>query len=179
MISTSFTFCTQTSENNSPEITNANQIKPLYTNRVIRFFSNQTWQDTLSIDVNGESIITGEVFLNITNYKGEPIYKTVFPARKLLNHEGLIIPDRDELEIKKRIDNFFSPTFFNQVSIMNNDSLSIPDSSMAIWKTIQSDPTAIYFSYSVNNDTVNRIAYSKILQKTIAISGRKIKTNGP
>jgi hypothetical protein len=62
MISTSFTFCTQTNEGNSPKTTNTNQIKPLYTNRVIRFFSNQTWRDTLSVDVNGESIITGEAF---------------------------------------------------------------------------------------------------------------------
>ncbi|QHV94041.1 hypothetical protein [Spirosoma endbachense] len=178
MISTNFTFCTQTNESNSPEITNANQIKPLYTNRVARFFSNQTWRDTLSVDVNGESIITGEVFLKITNYKGKLIYKTSFPTRELLNHEGLIIPDKDELEIKKRIDSFFAPTFFSQAVVVHNDSLSIPDSSITIWKTIQADPTAIYFSYSVNKNTINRIVYSKILQKIVAISGRKIETNG-
>jgi hypothetical protein len=96
----------------------------------------------------------------------------------LLNHEGQIIPDKDELEIKQRIDNFFAPKFFSQSVVVHNDSLNIPDSSMTIWKTIQADPTAIYFSYSVNNDTLNRIAYSKILQKAIGIGGRKVEANG-
>ena len=85
--------CSQMNKDTPTETTQTKAIKPLYASRVVRRFSDERQKDTLSVTVNGESILTGEVYLQIINYRGRLIYRDAFPASVLLNHTGLIRPE--------------------------------------------------------------------------------------
>ena len=161
--------CSQMNKDAPTEMTQNKAIEPLYANRVVRRFSDERQKDTLSVAVNGESILTGEVDLQITNHEGRLIYRDAFPANVLLNHTGLIRPEQDEKAVKKRIDDFFDTAHFTPPMVVNSGSLNTADSGKTAWKGIQVDPTTICFSYRAGRRGLSQIAYSKDLQKVIAL----------
>ena len=169
LLSTILVACSQGSTDESSEATWTNDVKPLWASSATRHFSDENQKDTFNVAVNGESIITGEVDLQITNYEGKRIFSTTFPANALLNHDGLISPKQDEKTIKNRIDVFFKAMHFVSPVAAKADLSTMPDSTKATWRTIEADSTAIYFSYPDGKGSVSQIAYSKKLQKVIQL----------
>jgi hypothetical protein len=94
--------------------------------------------------VNGESLLTGEAFMQIASFSGKIIYSTTFPVRALLNHQQQISPERDEKEVKKQIDEFFAPTHFSQEG-----------------------SGIISYTFSSQQNSLTRIAYSPDLKKVV------------
>lgn len=168
LLSMTLVACFQSSTDESSEAaTRTNGVKPLYANSATRHFSDEEQKDTFNAAVNGESIITGEVDLRITNHEGKSIFSTTFPASALLNHDGPINPEKDEMTIKNRIDHFFEKTHFVAPVAAKPDLSTVPNSGKAAWQTIETDPTAIYFSYQSSKGSISQIAYSKRLQKVV------------
>ena len=169
LLSAAFVACSQNNTHRLSETTGTNSVKPLYANSVTRHFSNESQKDTLNVAVNGESLITGEVYLQIINPHGNSIFSTTFPASALLNHSGLINPKQDEKTIKNRIDDFFQETHFvRPVSVKLNLS-TVADSTKKAWWVIQADPTTICFSYQNSRGNTSQIAYSKALRKVVQL----------
>lgn len=169
LLSTTFVACSQGSTDESSEATRTNGVKPLWASSATRHFSAENHKDTFDVTVNGESIITGEVDLRITNQEGRRIFSTTFPASALLNHDGPINPKQDEEAIKNRIDHFFEATHFVSPVAAKPDLSTMPNSAEAAWRTIEADPTAVCFSYQSSKGSVSQIAYSKKLQKVIQL----------
>lgn len=169
LLSTTLVACSQGSTDESSEARRTNGVKPLWASSATRHFSAENHKDTFDVTVNGESIITGEVYLQITNHEGRRIFSTTFPASALLNHDGPINPKQDEEAIKNRIDHFFEATHFDTPVAAKPDLSIVPDSTKAAWQTTQTDPAAIYFSYQSSKGSVNQIAYSKALRKVVQL----------
>ena len=169
LLSTTLASCSKVSTDGSSEATRTSSVKPLYANSVTRHFSNEEQKDTFNVAVNGESIITGEVDLRITNYEGKRIFSTIFPARALLDHDGLINPKKDEKIIKNRIDHFFETTQFDTPIAAKPDSSKNNDSTEAVRRMMALDPKSICFSYKSTKDSVSQIVYSKRLQKVVVL----------
>lgn len=162
-VSIVFLACSPTHTDTSSLADQATIVKPLYANRIIRSFSNDSRQDTLSVSVNGESILTGNINLKIVDYKGNLLYASTFPTQALLVHEGLIKPKEDEQAIKSRIDNFFKPEHFTTLSQAN-------DSVRMAWDSVQVDPTSVRFSFPVSKDSLRQVAYSKSGKRAVLIT---------
>ena len=167
LLSVTFVTCSQSSTDRSSKAIGTTSVKPLYANSVTRHFSSKYQKDSMSVSVNGESIITGEVFLQITNHEGKRIFTATFPANALLSHDGLINPKRDEKIIKDGIDSFFRETRSVTPVAPKPDLAIMADSTKAAWKTIQTDPVAVCFSYQDSKGGISQIAYSKSLQKVV------------
>lgn len=151
----------------------ANQIKtglPLYANRVVQHFSDVSKNDTLHVTVNGESLLTGTVYLKITDSAGRVIYRDGFPSIELINHKGLIDPGKDEEHIRNRIDAFFDSTHFSDAGGAFSEQVTLPDSVKMAWEAAKSDSKTTFFSYRFNKDSSKRIVYSKSLGRVIAIT---------
>ncbi len=138
--------CDRNRTNTVSESLVAYPIKPLYGSSVVRPFSSLSRQDTFRVVVNGESLLTGEAYMQIVSYSGKIVYSTTFPVRALLNHHQQINPKRDEKEVKKQIDEFFAPKHF-----------------------IQEDSGVISYSYLSQQDSLTRIAYSPDLRKVVEL----------
>lgn len=164
--------CSQTTTETSQPATQTSATKPLYATSTVRFFSDERRQDTLRVTVNGESILTGEVHLQITDYEGKLLYSTMFPARVLINHEGLINPAQDEQAVKNRIDHFFDSHYFTTPVMASTDSSNTTDPAEMARKNSQTDLTTICFSYQGDQGVLNRIAYSKRLRKVVRVISR-------
>ena len=169
LLSAAFVACSQNNTHRLSETTGTNSVKPLYANSVTRHFSNESQKDTLNVAVNGESLITGEVYLQITNPEGKSIFSTTFPASALLNHSGLINPKQDEKTIKNRIDDFFQETHFVTTVAAKPNLSTMTDSTKAAWQTVLTDPAAVCFSYQGSKGNTSQIAYSKALRKVVQL----------
>ncbi|GAB3747154.1 hypothetical protein GCM10028817_04140 [Spirosoma pomorum] len=142
---------------------------PLYINTAVRPFSDAKLADTMTVSLNGESILTGEVYLQIKNHTGKDIYSTMFPASNLVTHDGPVNPDQDEEMVTKRLRAFFRDEHFAPASAVALTSSSTPDSLKTAWKTVQADSGVVCFSYPASGTSENRIAYAKSLGKVIKV----------
>jgi hypothetical protein len=155
--------------NNSKKAADAPTGAPLYINTAVRPFSDAKLADTLTVSINGESILTGQVFLRIRNHTGKDIYTATFPASDLVTHEGTIEPTQDEEIVTKRMNTFFRDEHFSPAAAVSPTSPATPDSLKTAWKTIQTDSSAVSFAYPAGGTSENRIAYSKSLGKVIRV----------
>lgn len=151
------------------EISEIGTLQPWYSNRAVRNFSDEIDKDTLQVTINGETLITGQVYLKITNHKGNVIFWDSFPVTGLIEHEGLIEPETDEKRIKAQLDNFFDLDRFVISSRLIYNRLNVPDSTKSAWEVIQADPKSVYFSYRSSQKGVSEIAYSKGLKKVLSL----------
>jgi hypothetical protein len=158
-----FLACSPTHTDTSSSVDQAKAVIPLYATRVVRTFSDTARQDTLSVCVNGESILTGRPNLRIVDYQGKLLYASTFPTQALLDREGIIKPEEDEQVIKNRIDNFFEPEHFAVLSQAN-------DSMKMAWKGVPVDPAAVCFSFPVSKNSLRQVAYSKSRQKVVQVT---------
>lgn len=141
---------------------------PLYINTAVRPFSDAKLADTMTVSLNGESLLTGQVYLQIRNHTGKDIYTATFPANDLVAHEGPVNPNEDEEMVTKRLRAFFRDVNFTTASAIPPVSPTTPDSLKTAWKTVQADSGAVCFSYPAGK-SANRIAYSKSLGKVIKV----------
>lgn len=163
-MSVAFLACSPTNTDMASSTAETTAVEPLYATHVVRPFSDKARPDTLSVSINGESILTGRTSLRIVDSNGKLIYTSTFPTQALLDHEGLIKPKEDEQTIKTRIDNFFKPEHFTT-------PFQASDSIKMAWKGVRVDPDAICFSYPVSKDSLRLIAYSKSGQKVVQVTG--------
>jgi hypothetical protein len=148
---------------------------PLYINTAVRPFSDAKLADTLTVSINGESILTGEVFLRIRNHTGKDIYTATFPASDLVTHEGAIEPTQDEEIVTKSMNTFFRGEHFSPAAAVSPELPATPDSLKTAWKTIQADSSVVSFAYPAGGTLENRIAYSKSLRKVIRVETKAVK----
>lgn len=153
-------------------LTSLNFQKPesIYQNIVHRPFSDPILNDTFSIKIVGNSILSGSVIISITNHKGMEIFNENYPASYLIGY-GLIekqstIKIKEEY-IKKRVDEFFINDKFFSPAISNDEQFDQDYSESEPWDDIKSDSTAIGFYYLIGEEAGCRIAYSKEEKKVL------------
>lgn len=170
-----FAGCSETNRSKTDQLTASDStsqapvVKPLYANRAVHPFSSADKPDTFQIAIRGESIITGQVYFQITNPAGQRIYAVDFPATYLLDYgfSESITPQKEEQYIKQRIDAYFKPANFSQPAIPAGNSFEADYSDKSIWQAIKADPSAIGFSYLIGKEDGRQIAYSKTLKKVV------------
>lgn len=145
---------------------------PLYTDRAVRFFSDEKYRDTLSVTANGETLITGQVYLKLVQHTGKVIFRDSFPATDLISHDGPIDPEKDKTQIRTRLDSFFASTHFFRPANAFSQQVTLPDSIRAVWKAVEADPKATYFLYPARKNTLTGIAYSKSSRRVITSTGQ-------
>jgi hypothetical protein len=166
------TSCSHVEERQS-EISKAAMIPPLYTNSVAHQLSDKPYSDTLQVTINGETILTGKVYLKITDHTGGTLFWDSFPATALIDHEGLINPENDEKHIRNQLNNFFDLDHFSTSSKLMTELSTLPDSTRRVWKAIQGDPKRVYFSYRSSKSGISEVAYSKDLKKVVSLKDYK------
>ncbi|QKZ15347.1 hypothetical protein [Spirosoma sp. KUDC1026] len=142
---------------------------PLYINTAVRPFSDAKLADTMTVSLNGESILTGQVYLQIRNHTGKDIYTATFPASNLVTHAGPVDPSQDEEVVTKQLRAFFRDEHFSSATAVPLTSSTLPDSLKTAWKAVQADSGAVCFSYPAGGTSENRIAYAKRLGKVINV----------
>jgi hypothetical protein len=144
----------------------------LYSNRAVRLFSDSINKDTVQVTVNGESLLTGQVYLNVISNTGKNIYWDRFPVTELIGHDGPIDPGKDEEQVRSQLNHFFASSRFSRPGSPDANQLVIPDSARTAWKSIESDPKATIFLYPARTNSLTGIAYSQRLKKVIASTGQ-------
>lgn len=156
----------------SAETTSTSNAALLYSNRAVRPFSDEMNKDTMQVTVNGESLLTGQVYLKVVSHTGKVMYWDRFPVTELIEHDGPIDPGKDEEQVRDQLNHFFASTHFAHPRTGDTDQLTVPDSARSTWAFIERDPKATVFSYRVRKNSLTGIAYSQQLKKVVASTGQ-------
>ncbi|MFC4231086.1 hypothetical protein ACFOW1_04245 [Parasediminibacterium paludis] len=131
-------------------------------------FSNVNTLDSFTLTLSGKSIREGMLTFKILDVNGNEIHKEVFYAFDLLFDEGDIIPHNKHADtIIARMKVFFTKDRFIQPAIELIPQYNEDQSNKENWDDINSDKTAIGFTYNYGYEGTYGIAYSKKKQKTI------------
>ncbi len=138
--------------------------------RVSHDFSQVGKKDEFFICIRGKSITEGQVIFTIISHDKEIILKEEFPSYLLMDYGfmGDLESEKDrEKYITKRIIEFFEEKNFHSPAIKQDETFNEDLSNKEIWNDIQSDRTAIGFSYLIGEEDGRKIAYSKKTKKVV------------
>lgn len=163
----------KTSEKESPIVQTTKRARtiPPLTLRKEHLFSNATNPDIFSLDIIGDSIISGKAILKILNFENELLFKDSFPAADFLYDAYDVIPTNAEREdtivsrFKAFLDNRWFLTPAGIISSEMDPELNLEDKE--IWKEIKSDSSITGFVYSHGYEGTYAIAFSKKKKKVV------------
>jgi len=142
----------------------------LIESRVEHEFSQIDKKDEFYICIRGKSIIEGRVIFKIVRSDKTVILEKEFPTYLLMNYgfygDLNSIKDREKYMIS-RIEGFFSEKNFLYPAIKKDEKFDQDYSDKETWYEIQSDKTAIGFSYLLGEEDGRKIAFSKKKGKVV------------
>lgn len=157
------------SENNELR-TKTNTDSILIEQQTFHDFSQVGMTDEFYICIRGKSIAEGQVIFTIISQDKTTILKEEFPSYLLMNYgfEGDFesVKDREKY-MKNRIREFFAEKNFHTPAIKPDEAFVEDYSNKEIWNDIQSDRTAIGFSYLIGEEDGRKIAFSKKTKKVV------------
>lgn len=131
-------------------------------------FSNINTLDSFILTLSGKSILEGVLTFKIYDSSGKQIHREVFYAFDLLFDEGDVIPQNKHADtIIARMKVFFTKESFLKPAIKLIPQYNEDQSDKENWDDINSDKTAIGFTYNYGYEGTYGIAYSKKKQKTV------------
>ncbi len=160
----------QTLTENQELRTATNTDSILIEQQVSHDFSQVGKKDKFYICIRGKSVAEGQVIFTIISHDKTTILKEKFPSYLLMNYgfEGDLesVKDREKY-MKNRIREFFAEKNFHSPAIKPDEAFVEDYSNKEIWNDIQSDRTAIGFSYLIGEEDGRKIAFSKKTKKVV------------
>ena len=154
-------------------IQDQNEMITLISKTKTHCFSNPIKEDTFKVSIRGKDFLSGIVTFEIINWQGKLIYSDTFSGLSFIYYTPSVITLKSEEEkyVKDHsitlINLFFHEKAFEAPAIKDSDGYKDDFSDKDIWLDIKSDPTAIGFSYSRNEEDHIFIAYSKRMKKVV------------
>jgi hypothetical protein len=146
--------------------------RPLYRIESPQHFSEVKLPDKFVLELDGPSVIKGEVAFTITTFAGKELYRETFPATALID-KGCEAPASDTLEqeyyIIQRIKGFFVNGNYELPAINPGSKFDPKVSEKALWKEIEGDSTAISFYYLLGETDAKEIVWSKKKKKVMVL----------
>lgn len=132
-------------------------------------FDGKSGDEVFRVALLGDSVLSGTVAFTITNGEGELIYSDEFPAIMLAAtyDESINTPAKQEVLIKKRIDEFFEANRFKQPAIEGDQP---PHDAFFIEKAAYDnlkETKAPGFLYLIGKENTKHIAWSPLEQKVV------------
>ncbi|MCG8477207.1 MAG: hypothetical protein MI784_17205 [Cytophagales bacterium] len=134
-------------------------------------FSSRKSKDRFRISLTGKTLLSGQVLLEIFDYRRQKIYEEHFPALALMSEEIWNMPEPSEDErskyILERIKHFFDEDRFQKPAIGSSQAYDKSAVNKSLWRMIQADPNIIGFEYVLGQDKLKKICYVPSLKKVI------------
>lgn len=150
--------------------TTTNTDSILIEQRAFHDFSQVGKKDEFYICIRGKSITEGKVIFKIISHDKTTILNEEFPSYLLMDYGfiGDLESEKDrEKYMTNRIREFFNEKKFFYPAIKPEEHFDKDYSDKEIWDEIQSDKSAIGFSYHLGEGDGRKIAYSKKNKKAM------------
>ena len=182
------TSCTRTEHegNATPVVINRTQFSPpprhgqrigsatvLNTVSARHVFSNPAAPDQFVLQMRGPQVVSSRLLFCVISSKGDTLRQEVLPARLLLDdptlQDNVSASVRDqEVSILRGMNRFFSADRFVQPAVPATTAQPAELDAQA-WNSLRNDPAAVGFDYFSNENTEQRLAFSRRLGKVVVL----------
>lgn len=144
-------------------------------NKLAYFFSSLTKKDTFILELRGNYITKSNINFRIISFQNEVIYEEEFDMMALYGFgPDLTKTNPDSITVEnhlvKRFDNFFNLKNFVRPAIKESAKYEelynsiIPERE---WRQIKSNPASVGFGFTLWEESISYIVYSKTRKKVI------------
>ncbi len=140
-----------------------------------KFFSSTTEKDTFILELRGNYVTKSKIRFRIISFSNEVIYEDQFDMMALYGFgPDVTKPNPDSITVEKhlleRFENFFNSDNFVRPAIKENTKYEeiyndiIPEEE---WEQIKNNSASIGFVYTLWEESISYIVYSKKMKKAI------------